>query len=257
MRRREFIKRGALFVPTIFIPRLIRAQSTLTAEGLAAYIAPASGGGGGGGGGSFTLINHQIAFNQISGTATNAGFDTTGAALITIYLGYVNAPSLVDNKGNTLTPLTIRNDSGQRFGRMYYCINPGSVGAGHTWSAQGTNSYPMFWVAAWSYSASTPLFDNENGNNAATGTSISTGAGSSTGGTPLVIAGTTWNDTGSTISAVSNSFTLSDQSRNGGTNIGIAGAYLIQSGGGASVNPSFTITGGAEANLVGAIMAFK
>jgi hypothetical protein len=55
MNRRNFIKRGALLVPaamavpTIFIPRLIRAQSITEAGGLAAFTpAPASGGGGGG-----------------------------------------------------------------------------------------------------------------------------------------------------------------------------------------------------------------
>ena len=51
MKRRDFIKRGALFVPTIFIPRLIRAQSILTAPGLASFGSNATTGGGGGGGG--------------------------------------------------------------------------------------------------------------------------------------------------------------------------------------------------------------
>ena len=49
MKRRDFIKRGALFVPTIFIPRLIRAQSILTAPGLASFGTNAATGGGGGG----------------------------------------------------------------------------------------------------------------------------------------------------------------------------------------------------------------
>jgi hypothetical protein len=47
--RRKFVKRGALFVPMLFIPRLIRAQSVLSASGLASFIPPAATGGGGGG----------------------------------------------------------------------------------------------------------------------------------------------------------------------------------------------------------------
>jgi hypothetical protein len=46
--RRNFIKRGALCLPTIFIPRLIRAQTILTANGLASFGTSAPAGGGGG-----------------------------------------------------------------------------------------------------------------------------------------------------------------------------------------------------------------
>jgi len=48
--RRNFIKRGSLFVPAIFLPRILRAQSVLTADGLAAFGKTAAAGGGGGGG---------------------------------------------------------------------------------------------------------------------------------------------------------------------------------------------------------------
>jgi len=47
--RRDFSKKILMAAPTIFIPRLIHAQSSLTADGLAAFKRkPAAGGGGGG-----------------------------------------------------------------------------------------------------------------------------------------------------------------------------------------------------------------
>jgi hypothetical protein len=213
------------------------------------------GGGGGGGSGTFTLIDHKIAFNTASGTATTAAIDTTGASLVTIWSGSLVALTPTDVKGNPLTGLTAQTNGGY-VGRFFYCINPASVGSGHTWSAQGTNAYPMIAVAAWAYSSGTPVLDNENGANSATGSSIQTGSGSSSGGTPLVLAGICLKDTGDTFS-IDSSFSITDQSRNGGTNIGIAMAYLLQSGGGAGVNPTWSLVGGAEANLCAAIVAFK
>jgi len=47
MNRRNFIKRGALFVPTIFVPQLIRAVSPIANPGFYNKPAPAAGGGGG------------------------------------------------------------------------------------------------------------------------------------------------------------------------------------------------------------------
>lgn len=49
MNRRTFIKRGALFVPALFLPKLIRGQTVLTADGLAAFGTNATAAAGGGG----------------------------------------------------------------------------------------------------------------------------------------------------------------------------------------------------------------
>jgi hypothetical protein len=45
MNRRSFIKSGALFVPALFLPKLIRGQTVLTADGLAAFGTNAPAGG--------------------------------------------------------------------------------------------------------------------------------------------------------------------------------------------------------------------
>ena len=210
-------------------------------------------GGGGGGGGTYTLIGHKIAFATASTTATTVAFDTTGASLLVVFVGQIAATTLSDSKGNTWTPLTAKTN-GAYTGRFYYCINP-TIGSGHTFSAQGTNAYPLLAVVAYSCTT-TPAFDNENGAAAGSGSSQQPGSASSSGGTPVVITGWCWNDTGS-IATINSSFTIEDPSRNGSTNIGIALADLIQSGGGASVNPTWTFSGGAEFNIEACIAAFK
>jgi hypothetical protein len=213
------------------------------------------GGGGGGGGGTFSLIDHKFAAQTASTTATTAAIDSTGAKLIVISVGSIAAVTVTDSKGNTLTPLTSHTVGGY-ITRIYYCISPGSVGSGHTWSAQGTGAYPTLMVSVWSYAGSTPTFDNENGNTSSVGTSLQTGTASSSGGTPLVITGFTWQDAGDTLT-IDSSFTITDQGRNNGTGIGGGHAYLLQSGGGVSVNPTWSLVGGAQTNLTTAIAAFK
>lgn len=66
--RREFVRLGALFVPTIFIPRLIRAQTILTADGLGAFgtNAPAAGGG------------SSTSYANTGGTGSRASIITVG-----------------------------------------------------------------------------------------------------------------------------------------------------------------------------------
>ncbi len=87
MNRRSFIKRGALFVPTIFVPRLIHAQTILTADGLAALRKqPASGGGGGGGGStpfitSFPTGSTGAGFNGKIGMKFTPNFNITITSL--------------------------------------------------------------------------------------------------------------------------------------------------------------------------------
>lgn len=226
-----------------------------TAAGIAALKKkPASGGGGGGGGGTFAPIGHKFAAQVADTMATTAAIDSTGAKLIVISVGSIAAVTVTDSKGNTLTPLTSHTVGGY-ITRIYYCINPGSVGSGHTWSAQGTGAYPTMMVSVWSCTA-TPVFDSENGNTSAVGSSLQTGSASSSGNTPLVITGFTWQDTGDTLS-IDSSFTITDQGQNNGTGIGGGHAYLIQSGGGAGVNPTWTLVGSAEANLTTAIAAFR
>jgi hypothetical protein len=66
MKRRNFIKAGALFVPAIFIPRLIRAQEIEDPFFLGDETAPAAGGGG------CTTVKDQVTGTTVSSTSDSA-----------------------------------------------------------------------------------------------------------------------------------------------------------------------------------------
>lgn len=74
MTRRTFIKRGALFVPTIFVPNLIRASTMLTARGLATKTKKAAAVGGGGG------YTYFLAENFEATGYDNAGWSNFGGS---------------------------------------------------------------------------------------------------------------------------------------------------------------------------------
>lgn len=78
MNRRHFIKSGALFGPTIFIPRLIRAQDIHANILKRIAIRPISGGGGGGQAAAFIGNNLDGSGNII----TDSGADTIQGATV-------------------------------------------------------------------------------------------------------------------------------------------------------------------------------
>src|SRR6185503_14416153 len=89
MNRRNFIKRGALFVPMIFVPKLIRAATPqhLNAQFFRAKVAPSGGGGTGLPSGLVSRWN----FEEGSGSTAN---DSAGSNTGTL----VNSPSYVSGK---------------------------------------------------------------------------------------------------------------------------------------------------------------
>jgi len=128
MNRRHFIKTGALFVPTIFIPRPIRAQSVLTADGLAAFGSPAPSGGGGGGGDITTgliawyQLNENAANTTVSDSSGNGSDGTSnantsvlhvvghigsGAFLLNGSSQYVQLPNSIPSALNTGTQMSM------------------------------------------------------------------------------------------------------------------------------------------------------
>jgi hypothetical protein len=114
---------------------------------------------------AYALLGHAAA-GAASGNAaaTTAGFDTTGATLLTAAISDYSADSstLSDSKvGNTWTPLTLQTSGPSRI-RIYYCV-PTSVGSGHTATATPASfSYCTVAFAAWSGAHATP-FDTQNG----------------------------------------------------------------------------------------------
>jgi len=206
MRRREFIKRGALFMPTIFIPRLIRAQSILTADGLAAYIPPATSGGGGGGA-AWTLIAETSAAGDgnVGHTTTTTAIDTTGANLIVVLTPGGSFRSVSDSKGNTWTQ---RNDTG---GTPRHCISDKispTVGSGHTFSINAGSSII---VLAFAKSGGAPVFDTQTAGvfsgNWVNGTTLKPGSITPATSADLMISGLCYDVTSSPNVSVDSSYT--------------------------------------------------
>ncbi len=149
MNRRTFIKRGTLFVPTIFIPRLIRAQTILTADGLAAFKKKSAGGGGGGGGNSPFITS-------VSGGTTSAGANFDGgfkflanAAITVTDLGRIvisgnSATHTVYLKNETCSSILASvsvNLSGQSAGSFVYSsITPVTLTSGVVYQVQSSEA---------------------------------------------------------------------------------------------------------------------
>lgn len=253
MKRRTFIKRGALFVPTIFLPRLLRANS-LPVQNQAAFFAPKTTPPSGGGGGfTYTLISHAApATVDATGTATTAAIDTTGANLIVINVAWFSGTlTITDSKANSAPAgLTVQSDSVSspiRFNRIYYLVpNPAKVGSGHTFSVASTSAgYCVISVAAFAKSSGTPTFDTENGFTDTTGTGLTIvqpGSVTPAGNNELIVTGMTWNKTAPTVT-LNQSFLSPPDSGSCPTTDVISGgmSWLIQTTGGA-VNPTWTFS---------------
>lgn len=83
LRRRKFIKQGALFVPALFLPRLMDATPTVRRPGIAGtynHSMPASGGGGGGPA-AFIVSGHGTSRNNFTGVV---GCKFTASANMTV-----------------------------------------------------------------------------------------------------------------------------------------------------------------------------
>jgi hypothetical protein len=242
--RRNFIKRGLLYVPAvpILIPELVRSQTMLTARGLATKKKKSSGGGGGGGG--IVLKGHIGALGSANAVTTGAA-DTTGASLIVIVAScYTAFPTPTDNKSNTYTQINTISQSSYALA-MYYCHNP-SVGSGHTFTLSATGSYPVISVL-WFSGTTGSTYDKLSKAALAGVTSLQPGSLTASGSPALIVAGYDAADTGT--ASIDSGFTITDQnccSASGA--IRGAGAYLIQSTA-AAINPTWS-HGSSSATLV-------
>jgi|GEM_PF-4026207 len=165
-------------------------QSTLTADGLAAIV-PQTTSSGGGSGGTYTLMSYT---NAVAGnnTALSVTVNITGAGLLVVSESFYQPASPGDafcsDGVNTYVRLTPHGSSIDRVAtnQLSYVINP----SGGTITITCKHSYTVL-IAAWfSYSASTPLFDNQSGAfvNSGSATTIQPGALAPTG-TELFITG--------------------------------------------------------------------
>ena len=209
---------------------------------------------------AFALIATDAAgSSDVGQTVTSAAIDTTGANLITVCVSSYQtnpAPTLTDNKSNTWTGLTVREQATAARIRIFYCFNP-TVGSGHTFTATNspTASFPTLIVHAWSGAATSP-FDQENGNTSPGIGPTSSGSVTPTENNELII--TAVSQGGASVTnqtSIDGGFTMSGNvSRLAGNHQAGAAAYLIQTTA-AAANPAWT-HGGSGATAV-AIATFK
>jgi len=248
MNRRQFIKRGALFVTgAVAFPNIVRANSLPATRLQPFFRKKRKKAGGGGGSFTYSLISHTIA--TVDGTATgdSSSIDTTGANLFIYSLAWFSGtPTITDSKGNSApTGLTQRacSTDGVRFTRLYYETSP-SVGSGHVFHIACSNAgYCVLCVAAFQKSSGTPTFDVQNGFDQTGGSSSTAQPGSVTpaGDNELIVTGICTN--GNRPFTIDSGFSISDQGETPTATLAAGGlAYLIQTTGGA-VNPTWQAAG--------------
>lgn len=135
--------------------------------------------------------------------------------------------------------------------QIFYAQNP-TVGTGHTFTYTSTAKYPSITVTAWSGTATTSVFDVENGATATSGTSIATGSVTPTQNDELLIAGLTLQATNTP--SIDLSFTITDTVQFSANHFLGSHAYKIQTTA-AAQNPTWSW--GTSTNIVAAIATFK
>lgn len=202
------------------------------------------------------FLGNIAASSADASNVTTATLDTTGADFLIIYVAsyqVTTAPTISDSKGNTWTPLTAKTQSGLQRGQLYYTV-PSSVGSGHTFSANGSLSYPSVCVQAFSTVNATP-FDTETGAvSAGSVSSLQPGSITPTEDYSLLVSGYAPYIGEGTVS-IDSSFAITDALPIvPGFAFGSFMAYKIQ-GTSTADNPTWTCTGSSAA--VAVMASFK
>lgn len=229
----------AVFIATILA---LSSLSSLRAQMLQGIVVSGSAGTA-----AIAVVDHVCAASADGADVTTGSLNTTGASLVVMFVASYAAvamPTISDSKGNTWTART-RYGPGAALSssNFFYAQNP-TVGSGHTFTATGPgiNDYPAICIIAFSGTATTSVYDVENGNNGSIGQStIQPGSVTPSQNGEVVLTGVTSTDTGTV--SINSGFTIADQTPNAvGLNFGGALAYKIQPTA-AAVNPTWTLSG--------------
>jgi len=183
---------------------------------------------------------------------TTGSYDTTGANLIIVVVSQYSsgtAATVTDNKtGNTYTETKVASSGGFDQSRIFWCV-PAEVGSGHTFTLNGSNTYGVIVVMAFSGASATPD-DLDNSGTTGGATTVATGSVSPGEDNELIIAGFSSASAETSIS-IDNGFTaVGATDWSSGANQGGAAAYKIQTTA-AAVNPawSWVTSAGASATI--------
>lgn len=201
------------------------------------------------------ISGFPILFAGGSSGGTTSPMDTTGANFLAVsigwYTGFGGVAVLADSYGNTWTPLTPQGDGASGIGQIWYCANP-TVGTGHTFTVSGTSIFVGFWVGAFSGASSSP-FDQQSGASSFGPSSAQPGSLTPTNPNSLFIGALEFQV--AQFSSVDSGFTgVLATTYASSAQLGLAGGYLIQSGG-PTVNPTFTQNGPSANGCVMAVFS--
>jgi hypothetical protein len=209
-----------------------------------------------GGGGGFSLVAHTIATNGSASPITTSAIDTTGATLIVVAFDEVDGLALAtvsDNKGNTWTPLTARDNGAGPLTQLVYCIAP-TVGSGHTFTITSTSTFISGHLAVQAWSGGAGTFDVQNGGTPAFGTSAQPGSVTPSVNNSLIITSVSADNDSALPLTINSGFTVSDTSRTDGAYL-FGMAYFVQ-GTAAAINPTWSWAG-TGSDIAAAIATFK
>lgn len=203
---------------------------------------------------AIALVGHiqGVSTGVDTATALTGALDTSGSSLIVIAVAWytVGSGTLTDSKSNTWTGLTIQTNAAFNASQLYYCMSP-TVGSGHTFQFVQAGGFPCIFVSAWSGTATSSVFDVQNG---ATGTDVvATGSVTPSTANQLLVTGLGTFGTGAI--SIDTGFTITDSiSYLASTHVGGGQAYLIETTATAK-NPSWTTSTGG--NTAVTIATFK
>lgn len=193
-----------------------------------------------------------------TGSGNSAAIDTSGSSLLVMVVSDYDVSTAsvpTDSKSNTWTSLTAQVAGGGGAGRItiFYVTNP-TVGTGHTFASNGTNTFASIAVQAFSGASTSSPFDQQNGNVTTTGFSpLTTGSITPSADNEVVCYGQ------GCVSIQTRSVSvgsITDQANLvGGSSFSIAAAYIVQTTAGA-VNPSWSSADASQA-AAAVIASFK
>ncbi len=204
------------------------------------------------------VANVAASYGPVSSTVTTSAIDTSAADFIVITVtGYGVVPwTISDSKGNTYTPATLFDASGQNPSvRNYYCAAP-TKGTGHTFTLSGGSVFGRLVVTAWSGVKQTSPLDTETGN-PGTGIigSLASGAVVPSASGALLIAGY-GGTTGLPAYDGTPAFIGVDaHTAVGGSDYSMGVAYYVQTAA-ASINSSWNVGTGSPTSIA-SLTAFK
>lgn len=188
---------------------------------------------------AIALVTTVTGSSPDANTFTTSSGDTTGATLLVAVVSNYEPggePTISDSKSCSWTQLTVQSSVNNRV-RISYAENP-TVGTGHTFTLTGNGAAASIVVYAFSGTATSSVFDQQNGGTVAGATSGQPGNVTPGEDNEVLVTGICMLT--ATVPSINSSFSTPDTiAFSSGAHLGIGASYKIQTTGG-SENPTWS-----------------